>query len=623
MRVDELQAGGRVMTDEKLGMNYYADVDLRKSRSEGYAAGYDKRPRTTDLLTAEQVVAWNEGYDAAIALMAGPVQKQEVHVAEVQSQPASESELRMLPGNGEGRLDGDLSRDTGAAAEADSEGGLCDRSQCGEPIPLQGVGAQQPTGGVGETRPSNERDVRERAAVPSDFQRCGVVALIDLSNLLRRAFHATHSKTSQLPVKGDAVRSMFSTLERVLENMKPEYIVFCLDGGYRDRTAIYPQYKAHREETPPEYKTEVALAEAALDALGWPAIRVIDWEADDVIGALAKQLAEISLGTVIVSKDKDLIQLMPVNGVSIYHPWDQGSMFTLLDCEKQFGVRPGQMRDYLSLVGDSTDGIPGVAGVGEKTAAKLLSEYKSLDGVLAAAAGGAVPGAIGKKLREQAPAARLSQQLVTLRTDLPVGFHWSDWPLDKPRAGWKQKLESMGLGFTAARLAKRLPVGVDRGDKPSHMDIEWSGVGFDQAGGEFTAEPLPVADPASAVVSDPPKPVTGPNPTVIDPSDVSGWYPGLHACPPDASLLDKVRAVYRTGLDHFQNNRQVENSWKRESPYFAAFDDGYHGRPLSIDLADYTADGSPIGDVTPLAKPEPAPAPAAVSPDRPVKRTLF
>lgn len=304
------------------------------------------------------------------------------------------------------------------------------------------------------------------AAGVGGVKACGVVAVIDFMNLLVRAFHAGQ------PSKIHAVRGMFETIcNGVLDRLCPEYVIFAMDGGHRHRSELHPEYKTHRGPRPEGLLEQIKLAERAIDALGWPAVQVDGFEADDVIASLATQFDSVALGMIMVSSDKDLLQICATTQARLYHPWGEGLYLNEKRCREKFGVGFAQMTDFLSLRGDSTDGVPGVPGVGDKTAAELLQEHQTLDQVLQAAAAGKFSGRAAKALVEHADAARLSRELVTLRTDLPVGIHWQGWPLDKPRGGWQQALQQLGLQATAQRLKQRLVDGKPRSE-PSILHVE-------------------------------------------------------------------------------------------------------------------------------------------------------
>lgn len=297
---------------------------------------------------------------------------------------------------------------------------------------------------------------------------CGTVAVIDYRNMLDRAFYAG-------PVsKINGVRGMFETICNVLDRLCPEYVVVAFDGGHADRSALFPEYKAHRGPKPPELVEQIALGEQAFEALGWPGIRVMGWEADDVLASMATQFDKVALGVILITSDKDVLQVAGETSACVYQPWGEGLNFNNQRCLEKHKVPLRQMRDYLSLLGDSTDGIPGVPGIGEKTAAELLQQHGSLGAILAAAAAGTITGRAGKALKANADKARLSESLVRLNTSLPVGVHWQDWPIDNPREGWQQRLQSLGLGAVAQRLAKRLTGRPRQTSEPSIVEIRAS-----------------------------------------------------------------------------------------------------------------------------------------------------
>lgn len=459
---------------------------------------------------------------------------------------------------------------------------------------------------------------------PAPMMSCGCVMVVDFMSLLVRAYKAGP------PSKIHGVRSMFETLCNAIDRLCPEFIVFALDGGHDHRSKLYPAYKANRPPKEPELLEQIKLGEQALQAIGWPSIRVQGWEADDILASFATQFNDVTAATVLLTSDKDALQICATTRARVYHPWGDGVHFNEARCGEKYGVPFAMMGDFLALQGDTSDSVPGVAGVGQKTAAELMLAHKSLDAVLAAAAAGQIKGKVGKSLQEQAEVARLSRDLVTLRTDLPIGRHWEWWPLDEPRAGWRQRLQELGLGSTAQRLAQRLP---DEGPssvshfraESSHVDIPCPAVSIESS--------HPVHIPAAAVESVPvisaERPVEHAGtidsfaPVNLIPvyppaaDDVATWPTSLASLPATASLLDKVRAVYRTGLDHHSKGREVTNDWKRDCVYHPAYEDGLNGRPLSVQLTDYDSDGMRLKRVPAPAKPDP------VSSAGPKTATLF
>ncbi|MBL8810024.1 MAG: hypothetical protein JNM43_07610 [Planctomycetaceae bacterium] len=271
-----------------------------------------------------------------------------------------------------------------------------------------------------------------RAAEPA-AAGCEVLA-IDFLNLLVRAYH------SGTKTEVHAVRSMFQTVAGTVRTLRPRRIVFALDGGHVHRTALLPEYKAHRPPDEPGLVAQKELAEKAIRAAGLQAVRVEGFEADDVLASIARRYT----GTVICSSDKDLLALCSV--ARVFHPWQGGQFVT---SESRLGLPAGQVTDFLALCGDTSDGVPGVKGVGEKTAAALLAEFESLEGVLVAAKLGRIKGTIGRKIAEQTAAAELCRRVVELRENLPLP-ELVEW---RPPGGFENRLQELRLGSVAAILS--------------------------------------------------------------------------------------------------------------------------------------------------------------------------
>ncbi|WP_237729372.1 5'-3' exonuclease [Schlesneria paludicola] len=294
-----------------------------------------------------------------------------------------------------------------------------------------------------------------------------MICVVDLSNLIHTAWHAG------APSQIHAVRSMFGTIANIIERLSPEYLLFAADDGHVERTKQYPEYKAHRPPKPEGLQEQIDLAERALEAIGWPVIRAIGWEADDVVASLATQCGHAAAGVVIASRDKDLLQLVGSQGVKVYHPWNAGTFFGRAQVLEKYEVKPEQFGDYLALVSDKTDGVPGVKGIGPKKAVELLGKYGNLSTILEEARLLRIIGATGKQLREQADAARLSRQLVELRRDIPLPLDWQDWPAIEPRAGWVEALRSMGLGAVVQRLMEVIPSAGRVRSGQAAIKLEW------------------------------------------------------------------------------------------------------------------------------------------------------
>ena len=256
------------------------------------------------------------------------------------------------------------------------------------------------------------------------------VFLVDGYALIYRAFFAMIARplTTKSGENTSAVWGITNFLLRLYENYHPEYVGWVHDRGVSFRQEQYPEYKATREklgeELQQDFDRSLERVCQILDAFHIPVIALTGYEADDVVATLAQRVAGSGLQAVIVSGDKDFYQLIG-EGVALLNPGRGGQAAVeeqwvdQSNASERLGVPPHRVVDYLALVGDSSDNIPGVKGIGDKTAVQLLETYGDLDTILAKAAEIA-----GKRPREallaQADNARLSRQLVTLRRDVPV-----------------------------------------------------------------------------------------------------------------------------------------------------------------------------------------------------------
>ncbi|GAB1482374.1 hypothetical protein MASR2M78_11890 [Treponema sp.] len=203
------------------------------------------------------------------------------------------------------------------------------------------------------------------------------------------------------------------------------------------RHEMYPEYKATRQKTPEDLHDQVPLVEEALRALGIPILSADRYEADDLIATLAEKARAEGRICYIISSDKDLLQLVG-NGIYQLRPGKSGpagagssgagknpkganyEFVGPAEVKAEWGVEPSAVLDFLSLIGDASDNVSGVKGIGEKTASKLLSRYTSLDGIYANIAG--IEGSVGRKLAEGRKSAYFSKSLISLATDAPTGI---------------------------------------------------------------------------------------------------------------------------------------------------------------------------------------------------------
>lgn len=209
----------------------------------------------------------------------------------------------------------------------------------------------------------------------------------------------------------------------VVKKLKPDYVCVAWDKRHtniRSRLALYPQYKGNRKPAPPDFYEQIPILYDLLNALGWPLYEADDYEADDLMGAFAKQAGGKGVESYLVTSDLDVLQL--VNAHTHIYTLKKGlshiELFNVASFEEKYGVTAGQWVDVKALKGDSSDNIPGVAGIGEKTALELIKEYKTLDGVYENIE--LTKKSVHDKLVKDKDMAYLSKKLVTLMVDAPV-----------------------------------------------------------------------------------------------------------------------------------------------------------------------------------------------------------
>jgi DNA polymerase-1 len=246
--------------------------------------------------------------------------------------------------------------------------------------------------------------------------------IVDAANCLYRAFFAIPPLRTSDGVPTNAAYGFVTMMNKVLRDEAPDHVVVVFDapGGVPFREAIYPAYKAHRDAQPEDLSTQMPLVRELVDAYRLPVLEVAGVEADDVIATLVASLPDDAAAT-IVSTDKDLMQL--VSGRVELVDTMKDRRYGPAEVEARFGVPPERVLDVRALVGDPSDNIPGVRGIGDKGAARLIAEWGSLERLLEHAA--EIPNArVRNALREQAEQARISKRLAALRHDvpLPLGF---------------------------------------------------------------------------------------------------------------------------------------------------------------------------------------------------------
>ncbi|GFE57640.1 DNA polymerase I [Geobacter sp. AOG1] len=253
--------------------------------------------------------------------------------------------------------------------------------------------------------------------------------LIDGSSYIYRAYYAIRHLSSPSGFPTNALYGFTQMLLKVLKDRKPEHVAVVFDvGRVTFRTEIYPEYKANRSAMPDDLVPQIAPIKEMVRAFNIPALELAGFEADDIIGTIARHCEREGLATVVVTGDKDLMQIVSDKVTLLDTMKEKAS--GIRDVEERFGVGPDRVIDILGLAGDTSDNIPGVPGIGEKTAIKLIQEFGTLDELLARA--GEVKGKMGEKLRVFAEQARLSRRLATIDCQVPIHYRLDDFALSPP-----------------------------------------------------------------------------------------------------------------------------------------------------------------------------------------------
>ena len=281
--------------------------------------------------------------------------------------------------------------------------------------------------------------------------------LLDAFALVFRAYYAL-IRNPRITSKGRNTNAQFgftNTLIELIKNQQPTHMAVCFDThAPTERHTDFADYKANRQETPEDILSAVPDIKKIIEGFNIPVIAIDGYEADDVIGALAKQAEKAGYEVFMVTPDKDYGQLVSEN-IKIYKPPYQGGNFEILGpaevCEKWGINNVDQVIDILGLMGDAVDNIPGIKGVGEKTAAKLLAEYGTLENVLANAEN--IKGAIGEKVRAGKEMALLSKKLATIIINVPTEFHEENFRIKEIN---KEALKEVFAELEFRTLGKRI-----------------------------------------------------------------------------------------------------------------------------------------------------------------------
>ncbi|MEN9522370.1 MAG: polymerase, partial [Bacteroidota bacterium] len=283
--------------------------------------------------------------------------------------------------------------------------------------------------------------------------------LLDAFALIFRAYHAL-SKNPRITTTGINTNAQFgftNTLLEIIKKEKPTHLAVCFDTAAKtERHETFADYKANRQETPEDILAAVPHIMQILQAMRIPILKVDGYEADDVIGHVAKDAERQGFQVYMVTPDKDYGQLVSEN-IFIWKPPAFGNDRQILGvkevCEKWQIKSVDQVIDILGLMGDAVDNIPGVPGVGEKTAAKLLAEYHTIEGVLQAAKEKKIAGKLCDKINDNADKAIMSKALATIITDVPFDYNLEEAIIEEPN---KEELAEIFTTLEFKTLGKRL-----------------------------------------------------------------------------------------------------------------------------------------------------------------------
>lgn len=303
--------------------------------------------------------------------------------------------------------------------------------------------------------------------------------LVDGSSYLYRAFHAMPDLRNSKNEPVGAIQGVLNMLRRLHKDYPAEYSACVFDAkGKTFRDDIYPEYKANRASMPDDLRAQIEPLFETIRAMGWPLIIEDGVEADDVIGALAKQAEREGIKTIISTGDKDISQLVNEHITVVNTMRDAfrktDDVLDIAGVQNKFGVPPDRIIDYLILVGDTSDNVPGVEKVGPKTAVKWLQEYGSLDNIVANADN--IKGVVGENLRKAIPWLPTARELITIRCDIGIREHFDELVAQAPDKAkltalfdhfefksWKRELDNMPgqTVVTAAPPPQSAPASVE------------------------------------------------------------------------------------------------------------------------------------------------------------------
>ena len=289
--------------------------------------------------------------------------------------------------------------------------------------------------------------------------------LIDGNSLLFRAYFAMRPMVTSKGMHTQGVFAFVNMLGKILNDYEPTHIAVAFDlKGGTFRHDVYKEYKAGRLKTPPELLSQIPLLHDVLDAMNIAVLEVPQYEADDIIGTVAARAENDGIDTLVISGDKDELQLIGphVNVLINKRGMSEFDLYDIDAMRERYNLTPEQFIDLKGLMGDSSDNIPGVPGIGEKKGIALLEQYGTLENLIDHA--DEVKGKMGENLRNNIEVARMSKWLATINTQAPVDFEWKDLELTEPDM---EKLIAIYTELEFNSFIKKLQAGISDSDSSS------------------------------------------------------------------------------------------------------------------------------------------------------------
>lgn len=294
--------------------------------------------------------------------------------------------------------------------------------------------------------------------------------LIDGSSYIYRAFHAIPHLSNSKGIPTNAIYGFVQMLLKVIKDFKTDHVAVAFDvKGPSFRHKMYEGYKAHRPEMPDSLKPQIPYIKELVKAFNIPALEMQGYEADDIIGTLSRHMKEKDIEVIIIAADKDMLQLIDENTTIV--DTMKGKSFGIKEVMDRFGTKPEFIVDIMGLAGDSSDNIPGVKGIGEKTAAKLIQQFGTIENLLLNIDKVKEKG-VREKLKNSAEDARLSRMLATIDTHAPVDYKFEDLvvkPPDYPKL--KELLKELEFTKLLKEATEEEPA-TSKGEYASIADID-------------------------------------------------------------------------------------------------------------------------------------------------------